>query len=74
MPNYLNAPVLIGSKAYVPSKQDNIRGGSYRGFAGMTFDQTRARGDLGGRSRVAHASRPRCGSTTTTRASRRAPL
>jgi hypothetical protein len=40
MPNYLSAPVLFGSKAYVPSKQDNIRGGAYRGNAGMTFDQT----------------------------------
>src|SRR5258705_3709370 len=40
MPNYLNAPVLYGSRAYVPSKQDNIRSGAYRGNAGMTFDQT----------------------------------
>ena len=40
MPNYLNAPVLFGSKAYVPSKQDNIDGGAYRGNPGMTFDQT----------------------------------
>jgi YVTN family beta-propeller protein len=40
IPNYLNAPVLFSSKAYVPSKQDNIRAGSYRGFPGMTFDQT----------------------------------
>ncbi len=38
--NYLNAPVLFGSKAYVPSKQDNVRGGAYRGNTGMTFDQT----------------------------------
>ncbi|HUK64221.1 MAG TPA: galactose oxidase-like domain-containing protein, partial [Dongiaceae bacterium] len=40
MPNYLSAPVLFGSKAYLPSKQDNVRGGAYRGNAGMTFDQT----------------------------------
>jgi DNA-binding beta-propeller fold protein YncE/cytochrome c peroxidase len=40
VPNYLGAPVLFGSKAYVPSKQDNVRGGSFRGNAGMTFDQT----------------------------------
>jgi YVTN family beta-propeller protein len=40
MPNYLNAPVLYGSRAYVPSKQDNIDGGAYRGNPGMTFDQT----------------------------------
>jgi YVTN family beta-propeller protein len=40
MPNYLNAPVLFGSKAYVPSKQDNLDAGGYRGGAGMTFDQT----------------------------------
>ena len=40
MPNYLNAPVLFGSKAYLPSKQDNVRGGAYRGNVGMTFDQT----------------------------------
>ena len=40
MPNYLNAPVLFGSKAYVPSKQDNIDGGTYRGNIGMIFDQT----------------------------------
>ena len=40
MPNYLNAPVLYGSRAYVPSKQDNIEGGAYRGNPGMTFDQT----------------------------------
>jgi YVTN family beta-propeller protein len=40
IPNYLNAPVLFGSKAYVPSKQDNVQAGSYRGFPGMTFDQT----------------------------------
>jgi DNA-binding beta-propeller fold protein YncE len=38
--NYLNAPVLFGSKAYVPSKQDNIEGGAYRGRVGMIFDQT----------------------------------
>jgi YVTN family beta-propeller protein len=38
--NYLNAPVLFGSKAYVPSKQDNVLGGAYRGHVGMTFDQT----------------------------------
>src|SRR5262249_11988365 len=38
--NYLNAPVLYGSRAYVPSKQDNIQGGAYRGRAGMVFDQT----------------------------------
>jgi YVTN family beta-propeller protein len=40
MPNYLNAPVLFGSKAYVPSKQDNLDGGVYRGNFGMVFDQT----------------------------------
>jgi YVTN family beta-propeller protein len=40
IPNYLNAPVLFGSKAYVPSVQDNIQAGSYRGSPGMTFDQT----------------------------------
>jgi YVTN family beta-propeller protein len=40
MPNYLNAPVLFGSKAWVPSKQDNLDGGAYRGNLGMTFDQT----------------------------------
>jgi YVTN family beta-propeller protein len=40
MPNYLNAPVLYGSRAYVPSKQDNIRAGAYRGNPGMTFDET----------------------------------
>jgi len=40
VPNYLNAPVLFGSRAYVPSKQDNIQGGAYRGSAGMVFDQT----------------------------------
>ena len=40
MPNYLNAPVLYGSRAYVPSKQDNIDAGAYRGNPGMTFDQT----------------------------------
>src|SRR5206468_8193912 len=34
MPNYLNAPVLFGSKAYVPSKQDNLEGGAYRGHTG----------------------------------------
>ena len=38
--NYLNAPVLYGSKAYVPSKQDNVEGGAYRGRVGMVFDQT----------------------------------
>jgi YVTN family beta-propeller protein len=38
--NYLNAPVLYGAKAYVPSKQDNIEGGAYRGRVGMIFDQT----------------------------------
>ncbi len=38
--NYLNAPVLFGSKAYVPSKQDNVEGGAYRGRVGMIFDQT----------------------------------
>jgi YVTN family beta-propeller protein len=38
--NYLNAPVLYGSKAYVPSKQDNVTGGAYRGNVGMVFDQT----------------------------------
>jgi len=38
--NYLNAPVLFGSKAYVPSKQDNVLGGAYRGRVGMVFDQT----------------------------------
>jgi len=32
IPNYLNAPVLFGSTAYVPSKQDNIQAGSYRAF------------------------------------------
>jgi YVTN family beta-propeller protein len=40
MPNYLNAPVLFGSRAYVPSKQDDIEAGAYRGNPGMTFDQT----------------------------------
>src|SRR5258705_11085918 len=40
MPNYLNAPVLYGSRAYVPSKQDNLDAGAYRGNPGMTFDQT----------------------------------
>jgi YVTN family beta-propeller protein len=38
--NYLNAPVLFGSRAYVPSKQDNVLGGAYRGRVGMVFDQT----------------------------------
>jgi YVTN family beta-propeller protein len=40
IPNYLNAPVLFGSRAYVPSKQDNIQSGTYRARPGMTFDQT----------------------------------
>ncbi|HEU4430585.1 MAG TPA: PKD domain-containing protein, partial [Myxococcota bacterium] len=40
MPNYPNAPVVFGSRAYVPSKQDNIAGGGFRGATGMTFDQT----------------------------------
>jgi YVTN family beta-propeller protein len=40
VPNYLNAPVLFGSRAYVPSKQDNVQGGAYRGNTGMVFDQT----------------------------------
>jgi hypothetical protein len=37
--NYLSAPVIAGSKAYVPSKQDNITAGAHRGYP-MTFDQT----------------------------------
>jgi len=40
VPNYLNAPVLWGDRAYVPSKQDNIASGAYRGTLGMNFDQT----------------------------------
>jgi YVTN family beta-propeller protein len=38
--NYLNAPVLFGNRAWVPSKQDNVLGGAYRGRVGMVFDQT----------------------------------
>jgi len=44
LPNYLNAPVLShdGSRAFVPSKQDNIMAGSLRGGApgALTFDQS----------------------------------
>ncbi len=40
MPNYLSAPVVFGARAYVPSKQDNLQAGAFRGGPGMTFDQT----------------------------------
>ena len=41
LPNYLGAAVISpsGGSAWVPSKQDNVLGGSLRGDA-MTFDQT----------------------------------
>jgi YVTN family beta-propeller protein len=42
MPNYLGPAVVdfAGQNAYVPSKKDNVRSGSLRGIAGMTFEST----------------------------------
>ena len=42
LPNYIGPAVVdfAGSAAYVPSKKDNVRAGTLRGIAGMTFDST----------------------------------
>ncbi|MEM7081249.1 MAG: NPCBM/NEW2 domain-containing protein [Pseudomonadota bacterium] len=42
IPNYLNAPVIApdGMMAYVPSKQDNILGGTARDGSTLDFDHT----------------------------------
>lgn len=42
LPNYLGPMIIApnGLTAWVPSKQDNILSGSWRGKEGMTFDQT----------------------------------
>ena len=47
LPNYLNAPVITfdGLSAYVPSKKDNIGGGTGRSSFGLIFDSAvRAQG------------------------------
>lgn len=42
IPNYLGPAVVSpdGTRAWIPSKQDNITGGPLRNKPGMTFDQT----------------------------------
>lgn len=41
LPNYLGAPAVhpTGDSVYIPSKQDNILGGTSRPGGGLTFDQ-----------------------------------